>query len=189
MPLNTWPHTYKHLWRKLNSLIAWLDQAQAASTALSWAAEQCTALVSLCTRQGLSAHVGANKAAFKWVSRHKTSFMQDFCLGIFLWECLKKRKEHDFSFLQKANPLEVLLGLVIRHHENTTVGMVEASTTVSHLSSEIAGMLCFHSLCALAFSPHCCILGRVPGEPNNLPLWLDIGQQFCLCHTEEFWFV
>lgn len=111
MPPNTRPHTYKHFWRKSNSLIARLDQAQAASTALSWAAEQCTALVSLCTRQGLSAHVGANKAAFKWVSRLKASFMQDFCLGIFLWEHLKKRKEHDFSPSQKANPLKSAFGV------------------------------------------------------------------------------
>lgn len=90
---------------------------------------------------------------------------------------------------RKQIHLKVHLGLVIRHPENTAVGTVEVSTTVSCLSSEIAGMLCFHSLCALAFSPHCCILGCVPGEPNKLPLWLDIGQQFRLCHTEEFWFV
>lgn len=93
------------------------------------------------------------------------------------------------AICRKQIHLKVFLGLIICHHENTAVGLVEVSTTVSCLSSEIAGILCFHSLCALAFSPHCSILGCVPGEPNELPLWLDIGQQFCLCHTEEFWFV
>lgn len=45
--------------------MAWLDHDQAASAAPDWAAEQCTALVSLRASQGLSAHVGANKVAFK----------------------------------------------------------------------------------------------------------------------------
>lgn len=188
MPPNIWPHMYKHLWRKLNSLIAWLDQAQAASTAVSWAAEQCTALVSLCTRQDLSVHVGANKAAFKWVSRLKASFMQDFCLEIFFGECLKKRKEHDFSFSQKTNPLTSALG----------VGYSPSweYCSVDSRSEHHSVMLFLWNSWDVVFSLTLCtgILTPLPhpgvcARRAKLPLWLDIGQQVCLCHTEEFWFV
>lgn len=73
------------------------------------------------------------------------------------------------AFCRKQIHLKVQLGLVIRHQENPAVGILEVSTAVSCLSYEIAEMLCFHSLCTLALSPHCCILGCVPGEPNKLP--------------------
>lgn len=137
----------------------------------------------------LISHVGANKAAFKWAIRLKASFMQDFCLGIFLWECLKKRKEHDFSLLQKANPLKSAIGVGYSPSGEPCSGYTrgEHCSVMPFLwnSWDVVFSLTLHTG-TLTPLLHPGVCAR---RAKQTPLWLDIGQKFCLCHTEEFWFV